>query len=59
VQWFTIGTVTYQCESPDAVKKSTDGGGSTCLLNFSRINSIALSFGMSIFVLVYLAASFR
>lgn len=56
--YITIATVVYQCETPDSVKKVTNDGGSTCLLNFSRVNNIAIAFGMSIFVLVYNAASY-
>lgn len=52
-------TVTYQCEAPDAVKKVTSDGSLTCLLNFGRVLNIAFAFGLSIFVLVYIAASFR
>lgn len=58
-QFMAIATVTYQCQTPDAVKKVTTDGSMSCELTFGRVLNIAWAFGISIFILVYIAASFR
>ncbi|KAK9917142.1 hypothetical protein WJX75_001261 [Coccomyxa subellipsoidea] len=62
--FITIGTVSSNCHTLDnashsgADKSLESAGFGTCFLGTANVLNIALAFGFSIFVLVYIAASF-